>query len=191
MNIEDWFALGWTGSISLTSKGLSRVFSNTIIPKHQFFSIQLSLESNSHPYITTGKTITFTRQTFAGKVMSLLFNMLARLVIVYLPKGKYLLIHGCSDFGAQENSLSLFPLFLHLFVMKWWDWMPWSSFFECWVLSQLFHSPLSLSSRSSLVSSSLLSAIMAVSSAYLKLFIFFLSILIPACASSSPALILS
>ena len=119
--------------------------------------------------------------------MSLLFNMLARLVIVYLPKGKYLLIHGCSDFGAQENSLSLFPLFLHLFVMKWWDWMPWSSFFECWVLSQLFHSPLSLSSRSSLVSSSLLSAIMAVSSAYLKLFIFLLSMLIPGCASSSLA----
>ena len=53
----------------------------------------------------------------------------------------------CNDFGAQENSLSLFLLFLHLFAMKWWDWMPWSSFFECWILSQLFHSPLSLSSR--------------------------------------------
>ena len=50
----------------------------------------------------------------------------------------------CSDFGAQENSLSLLPLFPHLFPMKWWDRMPWSSFFECWVLSQLFHSPLSL-----------------------------------------------
>ena len=43
-----------------------------------------------------------------------------------------------SDFGAQENSLSLFPLFPHLFAMKWWDRMLWSSFFECWVLSQLF-----------------------------------------------------
>ena len=53
----------------------------------------------------------------------------------------------CSDFGSQEKSLSLFPLFPHLSAMKWWNQMPWSSFFECWVLSQLFHSPLSLSSR--------------------------------------------
>ena len=53
----------------------------------------------------------------------------------------------CSDFGALKNSLTLFPLFPHLFAMKWWDQMPWSSFSECWTLSQLFHSPLSLSSR--------------------------------------------
>ena len=53
----------------------------------------------------------------------------------------------CSDFGAQENKVRLFPLFPHLFAKKWWDWMPLSLFFECWVLSQLFHSPLSLSSR--------------------------------------------
>ena len=56
----------------------------------------------------------------------------------------------CRDFGAQEHSLSLFPLFPHLSAVKWWDWMPWSSFFECWVLSQLFHSSLLLSSRGSL-----------------------------------------
>ena len=48
MNIQDWFILGWTGWISLHSKGLSRVFSNTTVQKHQFFSAQLSLESNSH-----------------------------------------------------------------------------------------------------------------------------------------------
>ena len=48
MNIQDWFPLGWTGWISLQSKGLSRVFSNTTVEKHQFFSAQLSLESNSH-----------------------------------------------------------------------------------------------------------------------------------------------
>ena len=48
MNIQDWFPLGWTGWISLQSKGLSRVFSNTAIPKHLFFSAQLSLWSNSH-----------------------------------------------------------------------------------------------------------------------------------------------
>ena len=44
----------------------------------------------------------------------------------------------CSDFGAQKNSLTLLLLFPHLFPMKWWDRMPWSSFSECWALSQLF-----------------------------------------------------
>ena len=48
MNIQDWFPLGWTGWISLLSKGLSRVFSNTTVQKHQFFGAQLSLWSNSH-----------------------------------------------------------------------------------------------------------------------------------------------
>ena len=48
MNIHDWFPLGWTGWISLQSKGLSRVFSNTTVQKHQFFGAQLSLESISH-----------------------------------------------------------------------------------------------------------------------------------------------
>ena len=48
MNIQDWFPLGLTGWISLQSKGLSRVFSNTIVQKHQFFSVQLSSQSNSH-----------------------------------------------------------------------------------------------------------------------------------------------
>ena len=48
MNTQDWFPLGWTGCISLQSKGLSRVFSNTTAQKHQFFSAQLSSQSNSH-----------------------------------------------------------------------------------------------------------------------------------------------
>ena len=48
MNIQDWFPLGWTGWIFLQSKGLSRVFSNTTVQKHQFFGIQPSLWSNSH-----------------------------------------------------------------------------------------------------------------------------------------------
>ena len=48
MNIQDWSPLGWTGWISLQSKGLSRVFSNTTVQKHQFFGAQLSLKSNSH-----------------------------------------------------------------------------------------------------------------------------------------------
>ena len=48
MNIQDWFPLGWTGWIFSLSKGLSRVFSNTTVQKHQFFSSQLSLQPNSH-----------------------------------------------------------------------------------------------------------------------------------------------
>ena len=48
MNIQDWFPLGWTGWTSLQSKGLSRIFSNTTVKKHQFFGAHLSLQSNSH-----------------------------------------------------------------------------------------------------------------------------------------------
>ena len=55
MNIQDWFPLGWTGWISLQSKGLSRVSSNTTVQKQKFFGAQLSLHSNSHPYMTTEK----------------------------------------------------------------------------------------------------------------------------------------
>ena len=65
MNTQDRSPLGWTGWVSLQSKGLSRVFSNTIVQKHQFFGAQLSSQSKlSHPYMTTGKTIALTRQTF-------------------------------------------------------------------------------------------------------------------------------
>ena len=64
MNIQDWFPLGWTGWISLQSKGLSRVFSNTIVQKHQFFGVQLIfIVQLSHPCMTTGKTIALTRRT--------------------------------------------------------------------------------------------------------------------------------
>ena len=80
MNIQDWSPLGLTGWISLQSKGLSRVFSQnhsskiSILLHSAFFMVQFS-----HPYMTTGKTIALTTQTFVGKVMSLLFNMLSRL----------------------------------------------------------------------------------------------------------------
>ena len=90
VNTQDWSPLGWTGWISLQSKGLSRVFSNATVQKHQhsaFFIIQLS-----HPYMTTGKTIALTRWTFVGKVMSLVFNMLFMLVITFFPRSKPLLI---------------------------------------------------------------------------------------------------
>ena len=64
MNTQDWSPLGWTGWIFLQSKGLSRVFANTTVQKHQFFGAQLVSLSNSHPYMTTGKTIALTRQNF-------------------------------------------------------------------------------------------------------------------------------
>ena len=59
MNIQGWFPLGLTALISLQSKGLSRVFSSTTVQKHQFFSPQPSLWSNSHPYMTIGKKHSF------------------------------------------------------------------------------------------------------------------------------------
>ena len=90
MDTQDWSAWGCTGWISLQSKGLSGVFSNTTVQKHQCFGAQLS--SQPHPYMTTGKSIALTRWTFVGKVMSLLFNMLSRLVITFLPRSKRLLI---------------------------------------------------------------------------------------------------
>ena len=91
MNTQDWSPLGWTAWISLQSKGLSRVFSNTTVQKASilwcsaFFIVQLS-----HPYMTIEKTIALTRQTSVRKVMSLLFNKLSRLVIAFLPRSKCL-----------------------------------------------------------------------------------------------------
>ena len=118
--------------------------------------------------------------------MSLLL-ILSRFVTAFLQKGKHLLnfmaaVTVASDFGVQENSLSLFP---HLLAMKWWDQMSWPSFFECWVLSQHFHSPLSPSSSKNIPSSP--SAIRVMSSDYPGWLIFLLAILIPVCASTSPA----
>ena len=93
MNIQDWFPLGWTGLISLQS----RVLSKRLLQHHSskvsilwcsaFFMIWLS-----HPYMTTGKTISFRIWTFVRKVISLLFNILSRFVLAFLPRGKHLLI---------------------------------------------------------------------------------------------------
>ena len=93
MNIQDWFPLGWTGMISLQIKGLSRVFSNITVQKHQFFGCSAFFTVQlSHPYMTTGKTIALTSRIFVGKVRSLLLNMLSRLVITFLLRSKRLLI---------------------------------------------------------------------------------------------------
>ena len=71
VNIWEWFPLGWTGCISLLSKGLSRGFYDTTIQKNQFFSAQLSLDYNSQFIHDYAKTIVLTRRTFVSKVMSL------------------------------------------------------------------------------------------------------------------------
>ena len=92
VNIQDWFSLGLTGLISLQSKGLSRVFSNTTVRKHQFFGTQLSLWSNSHILHDYWKIIASTIWTFVSRVMSLLFNTLSMFVIAFLPRSKCLLI---------------------------------------------------------------------------------------------------
>ena len=88
----------------------------SILQCSAFFIVQLS-----HPYMTTGKTIALTRRTFVDKVMSLLFNILSRLVITFLPRSKasfnfMAAITICSDFGAPKNKVShsfyCFPIYL-------------------------------------------------------------------------------
>ena len=102
----------------------------SILWRSNFFIIQLS-----HRYMTTGKTTALARWNFVGKViMALLFHMLSSLIIAFLPRSKHLLISWLqSPFAVilepPKNCLSLFPLFSHLFAMKWWKWMPWSTFF--------------------------------------------------------------
>ena len=109
-----------TGWNSLQSKGLSESF-----PTPWFKSINSSVLSvlyspTSHPYMTTRKTIALTRWTFVGKVMSLLFNMLSRLVIAFLPRSKHLLISWLQSPSAVileppkivSHSFHCFPIYL-------------------------------------------------------------------------------
>ena len=98
VNIQDSFSLGFWLVWSPHSPRDCQVFCSTIVQKHQFFSAQLSLWSNSHIHTwLLEKAIALTGQTFVGKVMSLLFNMLSRLVIAFLPRSKrFLKFHGCS-----------------------------------------------------------------------------------------------
>ena len=155
MNTHSWFPLRLTGLISFQFKGLSRVFSNTTIQKHQFFSAQPFLWSSSHIHTWLRGKPYLTRWTFVGKLTSLHFNMLSRFVSTFLPRSKHHLISWLQSQSMilelkkiKPVTISIIP---HLFAMKWWDQMPWSLFFECWVLRPLFHSPLSHSSRDSLI----------------------------------------
>ena len=125
--------------------------SKALILQHSaFFIIQLL-----HPYMTTGKTIALTRQIFVGKIMALLFNMLSRLVRAFLPRSKHLLISWlqspslvilepkkikCVTVSIASPSICHEVMGSDAMILVF-----------CWVLSQLFHSCLSLSSRGSLV----------------------------------------
>ena len=151
MNIQYWFPLGWTGLISLQSKGLWRLFFNTTVQKHSFFIVQLP-----YPYMTTGKTIALTRWTFVGKVTSLLFNMLSRFVIAFLPRSKRLLTSWLQSPSAvilepqkiKSVTVSTVSPSICPEVMG-----PDAMILVFWMLSfkPTFHSPLSVSSRGSLV----------------------------------------
>ena len=92
VNIQSRSPLRLTGLISLLSKGLSGVFSSTTVQRHQFFGALPSLSSSSHKYVTTGKTIALTRQTFFSRVRSLFFNTMSRFLIAFLPRSNGLLI---------------------------------------------------------------------------------------------------
>ena len=124
MNIQGWFSLGFTGLISLLSKGLLRGLQHhslkaSILRHSAFFMVQLS-----HRYMTTGKAIALTIQTFVGKEMSLLFKMLSRFVTVFLPRSKCLLILRLQSPSVvilepkkiKSVTVSTFP---PSFVMKW------------------------------------------------------------------------
>ena len=115
------FRIDWLDLLAVqgTLKSLLQHYSSkaSILQRSAFFIVQLS-----HTYMTTGKTIALIRQTFVDKVMSLLLNMLSRLVITFLPRSKCLLISWLqSPFAVilePRKSQPLFPLFPHLFAMK-------------------------------------------------------------------------
>ena len=147
MEIQHWFSTELTGLISLLSKELSRVFSRTSLKVSFHWCSAFLMVQLSHPYVTTGKTIALNRWTFVGKVMCLLLNMFSRFVIAFIPKSKHLLIFWLSSSYAvisePKKIKSVTAIILHLFAIKLWDQIPWSLFFEHWVLSQfptlLFH----------------------------------------------------
>ena len=126
MNIQDW--LIWSPCSPRDSQESSPTHnSKTSILQCSAFCMVW----HCHLYMTTGKVIALTMWTFVSKVVSLLFNTLSRFILAILPRTKCLLISWLqftisSDFGVQENKVSLFAFFSHLFAMKWWDQMPWS-----------------------------------------------------------------
>ena len=191
MNIQSWFPLELTGSISLLSKGLSRVFSNTTIGKHQSFGTQPYLWSNSHIRI---QLLEKPQLWLYGPLLikwSLCFLICCLGWSSFSSKEQVsfnfiVAVTICSDFGAQENKVChcfhIFPPSIGHEVIGL-DAM----IFVFWKLS--FKPAFSLPSFTfikSLFSSPLLSSIRLVSSVCLRLLILLPAILIPACASPSP-----
>ena len=142
----DWLDLL---AVQVTLKSLLQHHSSkaSIFQHSAFFTVQLS-----HPYMTTGKIIALTGQTFVGKVMPLLFNILSKLVITFLPRSKHLLISWLQSPSAvileprkikSATVSTVSPSICHEVMGL--DAMILVS--ECWALSQVFHSRLSLSSR--------------------------------------------
>ena len=179
------FRMDWLDLLAVqeTLKSLLQHHSSkaSILQCSAFFIVQLS-----HPYVTTGKTIALTQRMFVGEVMSLLFNMLSTLVIAFLPRSKQSFdfipaVTICSDFGCKVKSLTVSivsPSICHevmgldavILVFQMLSFKPAFSLSSFTFIKRPF-------------GSSLLSAIRVVSSAYLRLLIFLLAILIPACAS--------
>ena len=189
MNILSWFPLRLTNLISLNSKRLSRVFSSTTI-LNQFFSAQPSYTAQlSHSYMTSGKTIALSIKVFFGKLMSLLFNTLSRFVIGFFPRSKRLLISWLQSpsavilepkkrksVTASTVSSSICHEVMRLDAV----------ILVFWMLSfKLAFLPSTFTLIMSLFSSSSHSAIRVGSSAYLRLLIFLLAMLISAWDSSS------
>ena len=179
MNIQGWFPLGLTGLISLLPKGLSRVFSSITVWKHQFCSAQPLYGPYLTPIHGFWKNHSFDCMDFCWQSDVFAFKTLSRLVIVFLPRSKCILISWLQKIC---HCFHFFPFNL-----------PWTYGRGCmilvfWMLSfKLAFSFFSFTLIKRLFSYSSLSAIRVASSAYLRLLIFLLEILIPACYSSSPA----
>ena len=184
------FRMDWLGLLAVqgTLKSLLQQHRSktSILQYSAFFMVQFS-----HPYMTTGNTIALTRWTFVGKVISLIFNMLSRLVIAFLSRSKHLLILWLQSpyvmileptkINFVTVSIVILSICHEVMGLD-------AIILVFWMLS--FKPAFSLSSFTfikRLFSSSLRSAIKVVSSGYLRLFIFLWAILIPACASSSLA----
>ena len=194
MSIQDWFPLGLTGLISLLSKRLKSLLQHCKLKASILQCSGFFMDLLAHPYRTTGKSTLssiLTLWTFVVKLMSLLFNMMSRFVTAFLSRSKHLLISWLQSLSRvilkhkkiKSLTTSTFPPSICHEVMGL-DVM----IFAFWMLS--FKPAFSLSSFTfikRLFSSSSLSAISVVSSAYLRLLIFPPAILIPACDSSSPA----
>ena len=135
MNIQDWSPLEWTGWISLQSKGLSRVFSNTTVKNINSSVFSFLYSPSLTSIMTTVKTTGLTRWTFIGKIMSLLFNMLSMLVITFLPRSKHLLISWLQSPSAvifEPQKIKFFTVSIFFPSI-----CPWSDGTRCHVLTFL------------------------------------------------------